>query len=196
MLASALLLLFLTGTGIRVRRRRMSRHSATTKDHAGPGRRRRHVRRGARTSIPRRAARRRWASRCSTGGPDRCRPRPTGATILDRYEVTYPGLEKPIVLFLDAYHFDDALKAPKGFTCAVPIGLNAPPPDPMLAPMSAFELAIEQGAAKDVRADLARCRRQRDARRHLRSLPAARAGARGRPPRPASRSTPSSRRGN
>jgi hypothetical protein len=68
-------------------------------------------------------------------------------TILDRYEVTYPGLEKPIYLLLDAYHFDDALKAPKGFTCAVPIGLSPPPPDLMLAQMSAFELAVEQGMA-------------------------------------------------
>ena len=74
---------------------------------------------------------------------------PDGRTILDRYEVTYPGLEKPITLYLDAYHFDDALKAPKGFTCAVPIGLNPPGPDPMLASESAFALAVEQGAAKD-----------------------------------------------
>src|SRR3954471_2572562 len=35
-------------------------------------------------------------------------------TILDRYEVTYPGLVKPIYLFLDAYHYDDAPKAPQG----------------------------------------------------------------------------------
>src|SRR3954471_1721531 len=45
---------------------------------------------------------------------------PDGRTILDRYEITYPGLEKPIYLYLDAYHFDDVLKAPTGFTCAVP----------------------------------------------------------------------------
>src|SRR3954466_4706862 len=54
-------------------------------------------------------------------------------TILDRYEVTYPGIEKPIYLFLDAYHYDDALKAPKGFTCTAPIGLMSPGPDSFLA---------------------------------------------------------------
>ena len=70
-------------------------------------------------------------------------------TILDAYEVTYPGLEKPIILYLDAYHFDDALNAPKGFVCAVPISLNAPGPDAFLAARHALQLAIEQGAAKD-----------------------------------------------
>ncbi len=74
---------------------------------------------------------------------------PQGRTILDRYEVTYPGLEKAIVLFLDAYHFDDGLRAPKGLTCAVPFGLAPPGPDPMLASDSMFELAVEQGAAKE-----------------------------------------------
>lgn len=73
---------------------------------------------------------------------------PDGRTILDRYEVKYPGLEKSISLFLDAYHFDDGLRAPKGFTCAVPFALSPPGPDPMLAADSAFELAVEQGAAR------------------------------------------------
>jgi hypothetical protein len=72
-----------------------------------------------------------------------------GRTILDTYEVTYPGLEKPVIFYLDAYHFDDALKAPKGFVCAVPIGLSAPPPDAFLASESVLSLAVEQGAAKD-----------------------------------------------
>ena len=72
-----------------------------------------------------------------------------GRAIIDIYEVTYAGLDKPVVLYLDAYHFDDALKAPKGFTCAVPIGLNVPPPDAMLASFSQMALAIEQGGTKD-----------------------------------------------
>jgi len=72
-----------------------------------------------------------------------------GRTILDIYQVTYPGLEKPVTLYLDAYHFDDALKAPKGFTCAVPIGLSAPAVDAMLAADNLLHLAIEQGAAMD-----------------------------------------------
>ena len=74
---------------------------------------------------------------------------PNDRTIIDLYDVTYPGLDKPIVLYLDAYHFDDALKAPKGFTCAVPIGLSAPAPDAMLASESQLALAVEQGATKD-----------------------------------------------
>ena len=48
------------------------------------------------------------------------RPERDGRTILDTYEITYPGLDKPITFYFDGYHFDDALKAPKGFTCAVP----------------------------------------------------------------------------
>ena len=74
---------------------------------------------------------------------------PDGRTILDRYEVTYPGMNAPLTIFLDAYHFDDTLRAPKGFTCAVPFGLAPPGPDSMLAADSALELAIEQGTAKE-----------------------------------------------
>src|SRR5690242_4149572 len=54
---------------------------------------------------------------------------PEGRTILDEYEVTYPGLAQPATFFLDAYHFDDALVAPKGFICAVTFGLAPPGPD-------------------------------------------------------------------
>src|SRR6188508_496439 len=61
------------------------------------------------------------------------RPERDGRTILDSYEITYAGLEKPLTFYFDGYHFDDALKAPKGFTCAVPIGLSAPPVDALLA---------------------------------------------------------------
>src|SRR6476646_6277691 len=74
---------------------------------------------------------------------------PDGHTILDGYEVTYTGLETPITLYLDAYHFDDALKAPKGFVCAVPIALQPPQADAFLAQDSLRTLAIEQGAAAD-----------------------------------------------
>lgn len=70
-------------------------------------------------------------------------------TILDVYEVTYPGLEKPAVFYLDAYHFDDALKAPKGFVCAVPIALTPPQADAFLAQDSLRGLAIEQGETND-----------------------------------------------
>lgn len=72
-----------------------------------------------------------------------------GRTILDRYEVTYDGLEKPVFLYLDAYHYDDRLAAPHGFICALPIGLNPPPPDAFLALDDMIALAIEQGGARD-----------------------------------------------
>jgi hypothetical protein len=75
---------------------------------------------------------------------------PNSDTILDAYEITYPGLEKPVIFYLDAYHFDDALKAPKGFTCAVPIALNPPGPDGFLAARHSLQLAIEQGAVKEI----------------------------------------------
>lgn len=70
-------------------------------------------------------------------------------TILDEYEVTYAGLPQPATLFLDAYHFDDALVAPKGFICAVPIGLTPPAPDPFIAMEAERDVAIEDGASKE-----------------------------------------------
>jgi hypothetical protein len=52
----------------------------------------------------------------SLQGPDR--------TILDAYEITYAGLDKPLRIYVDEYHFDDP-KAPKGLLCGVAIGLTA-----------------------------------------------------------------------
>lgn len=72
-----------------------------------------------------------------------------GRTILDAYDVSYPGLAQPATIFLDAYHFDDALVAPKGFLCAVPFGLAPPGPDPFLAMDALRDLAIEQGSTKE-----------------------------------------------
>ncbi|MEX2272186.1 MAG: energy transducer TonB [Vicinamibacterales bacterium] len=56
--------------------------------------------------------------------------------ILDLYEVTYTGLEKPIELYLDLYRWEPP-KAPKGFACAREFGLAAPdlnPPRPPVPP--------------------------------------------------------------
>src|SRR3954451_11188312 len=47
--------------------------------------------------------------------------------------VNYTGGEEAAVVWFDAYHFDDALRAPKGFVCALPIDLKPPPADPFLA---------------------------------------------------------------
>src|SRR5436190_23137191 len=55
-------------------------------------------------------------------------------TILDQYEITYEGLEHPVHLFVDQYHFEDPPAAPKGFTCSAAIGLQPPGPDPFAAP--------------------------------------------------------------
>jgi hypothetical protein len=70
-------------------------------------------------------------------------------TILDAYEVTYPGIPQTAVLYLDAYHFDDALVAPKGFLCAVPFALAPPGLDAFRAMDALRALAIEQGSTKD-----------------------------------------------
>jgi Gram-negative bacterial TonB protein C-terminal len=69
-------------------------------------------------------------------------------TILDVYEVTYPGIAQTAVLYLDAYHFDDALVAPKGFLCAVSIALAPPGPDAFQAMDAIRAVALEQGATK------------------------------------------------
>jgi hypothetical protein len=50
-------------------------------------------------------------------------------TILDAYEVTYAGLEKPVTLFLDWYHYTDP-RLPRGFSCIGPFNLGLPPVDP------------------------------------------------------------------
>src|SRR5688572_15656453 len=50
-------------------------------------------------------------------------------TILDGYVLTYDGLEKPITLYLDWYHYNPP-KAPRSFTCAQPFNLGPPPLDP------------------------------------------------------------------
>jgi hypothetical protein len=52
----------------------------------------------------------------SLAAPDR--------TILDAYEITYAGLDKPMRVYVDEYHFDDP-KAPKGLLCGMAIGLTA-----------------------------------------------------------------------
>jgi hypothetical protein len=69
-------------------------------------------------------------------------------TILDLYQVTYQGRDKPVDLFLDAYHYGTP-RAPQGFTCGAPLvaALGPPPVDPFKASASIAALAIEQAAA-------------------------------------------------
>lgn len=73
---------------------------------------------------------------------------PDKTTILDVYAVTYPGLEKPLTLYVDEYHFSEPC-APQGFVCGQPIGLGLPPADPFLTSAALVAVAIEQGETRD-----------------------------------------------
>jgi hypothetical protein len=73
---------------------------------------------------------------------------PDGDTILDGYEITYDGLEKPITLYIDEYHFSDPV-APRGFTCGHPFAIGLPPADPLAAAAALLAAAVEQGASRD-----------------------------------------------
>jgi hypothetical protein len=56
----------------------------------------------------------------------------------------------PVTIYLDAYHFDDELRAPKGLTCGAPIGLAPPGPDLFQASRHLVRLALEHGTTRDV----------------------------------------------
>lgn len=68
-------------------------------------------------------------------------PSPDGETLVDRYEVRYAGLETPVDIYLDWYHYTELL-APRGFTCGQPFNLGLPPPDPFMAGGQFARLAI------------------------------------------------------
>ena len=68
-------------------------------------------------------------------------------TIIDHYEVTYAGLDKPISLYLDAYHYWEQ-RAPKGFICGQPMQLQ-PILDNFQALESLASTALEQGATRE-----------------------------------------------
>jgi hypothetical protein len=72
---------------------------------------------------------------------------PNNHTIIDHYEVTYDGLEKPISLYLDVYHYWEQ-RAPKGFICGQPMQLQ-PMLDNFQALESLMSTAVEQGATRD-----------------------------------------------
>ena len=74
---------------------------------------------------------------------------PNAASVIDVYEVSYDGAERPLTVYLDAYHFDDLLRAPKGLICGIPITLNAPGPDLFQSSRFLLMLAVEQGASRD-----------------------------------------------
>ena len=72
---------------------------------------------------------------------------PNSRTILDRYEVTYGGLEQPMTLYIDAYHFWTP-RAPKGLICGQAINLQ-PILDGFQASDSVLRVAVDQGSARD-----------------------------------------------
>lgn len=67
---------------------------------------------------------------------------------LDRYTVTYDGLESPLTLYLDAYHYEPP-RAPAGLVCAED-RLGAPPVDVFLAGEQVAALAARRGAELDL----------------------------------------------
>jgi len=72
---------------------------------------------------------------------------PNSQTILDAYQVTYDGLEKPITIYIDAYHYWDPA-VPKGFICGQPMQLQ-PMMDNFRASDALMATAIEAGAARE-----------------------------------------------
>ena len=70
-------------------------------------------------------------------------------TILDAYEVTHAGLEKPIILFLDWYHYTPP-RLPRGFSCSAPFNLGVPPVDPFQESRQLRVVAIAQAAAAEI----------------------------------------------
>src|SRR4030095_5646865 len=51
-----------------------------------------------------------------------------GKTILDDYFVEYAGIDKPIHIYIDGYHWVQPL-APKGWLCGADMNLAPPGPD-------------------------------------------------------------------
>lgn len=72
-------------------------------------------------------------------------------TLVDSYQVTYDGLERPVSIVLDWYHYTEHF-APRGFLCGRDPQLDSPPPDPFLADEQIQALAAEIAAAPGFRA--------------------------------------------
>jgi hypothetical protein len=70
-------------------------------------------------------------------------------TILDLYIVSHGGLEKPVSLYLDWYHFNTP-RAPQGFTCGAAFNLNVPPPSFFQEMDDARKVAMTLGVSKEL----------------------------------------------
>jgi hypothetical protein len=71
-------------------------------------------------------------------------------TILDIYSVTYAGLETPLRLYLDLYHYTEPF-APQGLSCGTRIELGTPPPDPLQAEEQIAALATTVASSRGFR---------------------------------------------
>src|SRR5690606_28644099 len=70
-------------------------------------------------------------------------------TILDRYELTWSGLEAPVVMFLDVYRWETP-RAPQGLVCGAEIGLTRPPADPFEVTRKTTVMAVTWGRENTV----------------------------------------------
>ena len=71
----------------------------------------------------------------------------SNGTILDIYDITYAGIEKPLVLYVDEEHWTPDPKAPRGLICGSVIGLTPPGPDPFETMNQQRLIGLEMGAA-------------------------------------------------
>jgi hypothetical protein len=74
--------------------------------------------------------------------------RAADGTIVDIYDVTYDGLQTPLRVYLDWYHYQEQ-SAPPGLVCGQPIGLGPPPVDPFRAMEETTRLAIDLGPKRE-----------------------------------------------
>ncbi|MEZ5288534.1 MAG: hypothetical protein R2712_27750 [Vicinamibacterales bacterium] len=72
--------------------------------------------------------------------------------MIDTYEVSHDGLDRPITLFLDWYHFTE-VRIPQGFTCGQAMNLGLPPPDPFMAAGQMTSLALAEAGRTGFSAD-------------------------------------------
>jgi len=69
-----------------------------------------------------------------------------GSFLLDQYTLDYPNIDKPLVLYLDGYHWATPL-APKGWLCGAEMNLAPPRADPMETGRQLLQVAVDLGKA-------------------------------------------------
>jgi hypothetical protein len=66
--------------------------------------------------------------------------------LLDEYTIDYPNIDKPLVLYLDGYHWATPL-APKGWLCGAEMNLAPPRADPLETGRQLLQVAVDLGKA-------------------------------------------------